>query len=315
MAIRAFLLRSTTLTGVLGGALLMVGEASAADLAPVLKAPLLQEPAVDGFNAKWEALGGSASGKRLYGSRGAFTIPLGTAAGLQIDGGIGKLDGDRFFTVAPHLFWRNPNQGLIGLYGSYTDWDQFGGVHVAQAAIEGERYFGRWTVQAIAGVEWGNTASNTSVTASILPPVGGAPGVATTSIFTEGYNVQTRFFDQVNLKYYITDNFAGYVGHRYTGGQNALALGSETALPLGGGVMASAFVEGRLGEHANNGIWGGLKFYFGRKDKTLMARHRQDDPPIWDTLFSFNHFGSGSSSSTQFCPGGTPPVGGSCESF
>lgn len=316
MAIRAVLLRSTMLTGVLCGAVLMVGGARAADFAPVLKAPVLEDPAVDGFNAKWEALGGSLGGKRLYGSRGAFTVPLGSVAGLQIDGAIGKLDGDRFFTVAPHLFWRNPNQGLIGLYASYTDWDRFGGVHAAQAAIEGERYFGRWTVQGIAGVEWGNTASNTSVATSLVAPgAGGVPGVVTTNVFTEGYNVQTRFFDQVNLKYYFTDNFAGYLGHRYLGGQNALALGGEAALPLGKGVMASAFVEARLGEHANNGIWGGFRFYFGRKDKTLMARHRQDDPAIWDTLFSFNHFGRGGSSSTQFCDGGGAPVGGSCEIF
>jgi hypothetical protein len=303
------------LAGIVGGS--SVGGASAADLVPVFKAPVLAEPAVDGFNAKWEALGGSLSGHRLYGSRGAFSIPLGNVVGLQFDGGIGKLGGNRFFTVAPHLFWRNPSQGLVGLYASHTNWDRFGGVHVTQVAGEGEKYFGRWTVQGIAGVEWGNTVSNTTTGTTVVPPGGGpfgVPGIIATTTFTEGYTVKTRFFDQVNLKYYFTDNAAGYVGHRYLGGQNAAALGGEIALPLDK-VMASAFVEARFGEHAYNGVWGGLKFYFGQKNKTLIQRHRQDDPPIWDTLFSFNRFTNGSSSSTPFC---TPPQvlqpDGSCES-
>jgi hypothetical protein len=81
--------------------------------------------------------------------------------------------------------------------------------------------------------------------------------------------------------------------------------------------MGSLFVEARAGENQFNGVWGGLKFYFGQKDKTLIQRHRQDDPPIWNTLHGIlNNFNtSSSSSSTLFCPGGGPPSGGSCESF
>ncbi len=316
MSVRKALLASTMLGGVVSGAFLMAGAASAADIVPAFKAPPLPEVAVDGFNAKWEALAGGLSGHKLYGARGAISIPLGTAAGLQIDGGIGNLGGDRFFTVAPHLFWRKPSQGLIGLYASHTNWDRSGGVHVTQVAGEAEYYFGRWTIQGIAGVEWGNTVSNTTAGTTIIPPAGGpfgAAGVVNTSTFTEGYTVGTRFFDQINLKYYLTDNVAGYIGHRYLGGQNALALGGESAVSLGK-AMASVFVEARLGEHAYNGVWGGLKFYLGQKDKTLIQRHRQDDPPIWDTLFSFNRFANGGSSSTLFCdPGRTLLPDGSCE--
>ncbi len=62
---------------------------------------------------------------------------------------------------------------------------------------------------------------------------------------------------------------------------------------------------------------GGLKFYFGRADKPLIARHRQDDPPNWttDTLFSItnNNTGSTSTTSSQFCPPGEPLVGGECQ--
>jgi hypothetical protein len=276
---------------------------------------LVPEPAVDGLNGKWEALGGSINRRSVYGSRGAVSIPLATQWGLQIDGAVGSLQSRAFGSIAPHLFWRNPSQGLIGLYASHTHWDQFGGVHVTQFAGEGEAYLGRFTVQGIAGVEFGNSVSNTTFGFAVIPPVGGLPGVNTVNALTQGYDIKTRFFDQINLKYYFTDNWAGYVGHRYLGGKNAFAVGAETAINLGRGVMGSLFVEARAGEHEFNGVWGGLKFYFGQKDKTLIQRHRQDDPPIWDTLHSIlnNYNTSGSSTSTQFCPGGFPPSGGSCE--
>jgi hypothetical protein len=50
--------------------------------------------------------------------------------------------------------------------------------------------------------------------------------------------------------------------------------------------MASAFVEGRVGSNQFEGIWGGLRVYFGQKEKSLIRRHREDDPTTWDTLFS-----------------------------
>jgi hypothetical protein len=80
-------------------------------------------------------------------------------------------------------------------------------VHVTQVAGEGEAYLGRFTVQGIAGVEFGNSVSNTTFGFGVIPPVGGLPGVNTVNAFTEGYDVRTRFFDQINLKYYFTDNW------------------------------------------------------------------------------------------------------------
>ena len=53
-------------------------------------------------------------------------------------------------------------------------------------------------------------------------------------------------------------------------------------LPLGNGIMGSAFVEGRVGEDDFHGVWGGLQFHFGPTGKTLMARERQGDPNIID---------------------------------
>ena len=284
-------------------------------------------PGVDGFNGKAEALGGSLANRSLVGSQGALSVPLGGPLGVQIDGAFGSLQNRGFGNIAGHLFWRNPGQGLIGLYTSHTLWDQFGGAYVGQVAGEGEYYSGRWTLQGIAGVEFGNSASSTMTSTSIVAPgptlaFGGAgvPGVVTTSTLTSMFDVRTRFFDQLNVKYYMTDDWVGYVGHRYLGGKNALALGSEYAFPLAGRFRASAFVEARVGEGDFHGIWGGLKFYFGAKDKSLIARHRQDDPNIWgvDSLFSIVNSltNSGTTSSSQFCTApATMQPNGTCESI
>jgi hypothetical protein len=282
-------------------------------------------PAVDGINAKAEAYGGSLAGKSLGGAAGAFSVPLASLYGLQLDSAAGRFDGSRFSNLAGHAFWRDPGRGLVGLYTSHTWWDRNGGVYLGQVAGEGELYLGRFALQGIAGVEFGNIAQIMSTSTSTIAPgfpdpfVGGAPGVTTTTTFLDSYAVKTRFFDQVNLKYYLSDQWTGYVGHRYLGGRNALALGSEVALPLGRGVLASAFVEGRAGEANMQSIWGGVKFYFGGNDKPLLARHRQDDPNIWstDTLFSLvnSHSSSSSSTSTQFCGPGTVMVDGDCYSL
>jgi hypothetical protein len=136
--------------------------------------------------------------------------------------------------------------------------------------------------------------SNTSVVQTIVPGGGVVPTTTTTvttttnNLLLQTFDVKTRFFDQVNLAYYPTENWKAFVGHRYLGGLNAAAFGAEYGLPLGRGMMGAAFVEARLGEHDFHGIWGGLKLYFGRTDKPLMERHRRDDPPVWasDSLFS-----------------------------
>jgi hypothetical protein len=309
------------LAGVVGGVFMTVQVARAADIEPVKPAfkalPALIQPAVDGFNAKWDALGGTITGRSLYASRGSFSIPLATQWGLQIDVQAGSLERRAFGALGGHLFWRNPSQGLIGIYTNHVHWDQFGGVHATHVAGEAEVYFGRFTIQGIAGVEFGNSVSTTQVVNSLVVQGFPLPNIFGTQTFTEGFDVKTRFMDQINLKYYFTDNWNGYVGHRYLGGKNALAVGSEAAIPLGRGVMASAFIEGRFGERQFEGAWGGLRFYFGQKDKSLIRRHREDDPIIWDNLHTIlnNYFSRGSSSSFAQCPNGSPPSFGSCESF
>jgi hypothetical protein len=309
---------TTFLSGVIGSVFLSTIHAGAADIyspTAYTKAPAsIFAPAVDGFNLKADALGGSYANQSIGGARGAFSTPITPSTGLQIDLQGGAVGGDPFGAVSGHLFWRDPNRALLGLYASYTYLDRFGGANLGQIAAEGEYYWGRWTLQGIVGIEFGNSPNFTSSSSSVVPQNGIIPGTTTFNTFTEGFDIKTRFFDQINLKYYLTDNWDAYIGHRYLGGKHALALGSEFAMPLGNRMLGSAFVEGRLGSGDFEGVWGGLRVYLGQKDKTLIQRHRQDDPIVWDTLFSIlnSHTTSGGSSTQRFCTAGDL-INGFCE--
>ena len=260
------LLSTTMLSGVVGGVFLSTLTAGAADLYTKAVADAYQQlPAVDGVNSKVDGLGGSEHNKALYGSRGSLSVPLGRQYGAQFDGAAGSFDGRFFGNVGGHLFWRNPAQGLLGVYSDYTHWDsRVGGVNVGRVAAEGEAYLGRWTLSAVAGVETGNKVSGT------------VSSIVGTQIQT--YDIKTRFFDAANVAYYLQDNLKVFLGHRYQGGKHAAALGAEWAMPMGRGTMATLFAEGRVGSESNHGVFGGLKFYFGQRDKTLIRRHREDDP-------------------------------------
>jgi hypothetical protein len=275
MNVRRRALATTMLTGLAAWSH-GITASGAADLYPKypgVVVPQAFQPAVDGINWKAGGLGGSLANRSLYGGFGSYSVPLGDRYGLQIDGMTGGFDGRWFGAAAAHLFWRDPNRGLLGLYASGTRWNTFGGLNVGHFAGEIEIYYGRWTLQGIAGVETGNSKSET---------IGN---------LIETYNVETRFFDKINLAYYLTDDWKAFAGHRYVGGRNALALGSEFAFRLTGPIMGAVFVEGRIGEDEYRGIWGGLRFYGAQKDKTLIQRHRQDDPIEWnpETLFSITN--------------------------
>jgi hypothetical protein len=287
------LLRTTMLVGAVGAAFMIAHQASAADMA--VKAPPPSTgcvQAVDGVNGKVGAFGGSADNHPYAGTEGSVSIPLGCEVGAQIDGLGSSFDNRYFGGVAGHLFMRNPAQGLLGAYGDYVKWDQFGGVYTAHVGAEAEMYSGQWTLRGLAGAEQGSNQS--VVVGSVI----------------QNFNTPTRFFDQINLAFYPTDNLEVFAGQRYLGGKNAAAFGGEWGLPWGKGVMASLFTEGLIGQDSFHGGWVGLRFYFGQKDKTLIRRHREDDPTNWDTdsLFGITN----SNSQSPLPPSPPPCMGDGC---
>jgi hypothetical protein len=238
------------------------------DAAPVLWVPPQQMPAVDGINAKIAGYGGGENGSNgFYGTVGSLSIPLAQQWGLQVDGDLGSDSGIGFHSEAAHLFWRDPSIGLVGAYASYAHWNGIGaltipriGVNIGRYAAEGEYYWSRWNFHALAGYETVHLS---------VPNVAGLAGLL---------SIPDRFFDAVSASYYVTDNFKLSIGHLYSFGRHGLTLGSEYGVALGGGRMASLFAAALFAGGGNNAVLGGVRFYFGQRDKTLIDRHRQDDP-------------------------------------
>lgn len=245
-------------------------------------------PAVDGINVKIETLGGSLASKSVYGSTGSLVVPLGGRYGLQIDGAAGDFDNRFFAAGGAHLFWRDPSVGLLGIVANYTRWSKFGGLNATQIGAEGEYYLDRWSLSGAAGVETGNAVS----------------GIVGTTL--QSFDIKTRFFDRIDLSYYVFDDLKLAVGHRYTGGKNALALGFEWAFGSSKGMAGTLFAEGRFGEQRYEGVWGGLRLHFGSHKEPLIQLHRQSDPPGLglDNLATFQN------SSDQSQISGQPSSGG-----
>lgn len=262
------------------GAMMSASAAGAADM--VTKAPLAssQQPAVDGINGKYDVFGGSLAEHGYFAGTGSLSVPVANQFGVQFDGLAGSYRNAFLGAIGAHAFWRNPSTGLFGIYGSYAHLDRLGGLEVGRFGTEGAIYLARVTLEGMIGVESGNSQS------------------ARVGNLIETVDIKTRFFDRIDVAYYATDDLKFSIGHRYTGGKSQLALGSEWAFGSYGNNLAALFVEGRVGGHENSSVWAGLRMYVGQKVKSLIRRHREDDPVN----------GLGDDTSTFGNAGGTTPV-------
>lgn len=207
-----------------------------------------QRPAVDGVNFKVSAVTGVIGGyaNHMFIASMAAPIPYLSNFGIQLDLGIG--DYRSGFTSAAsglHLFYRNPDQGLLGLYG---DWGYVDNEHGGRVGVEAAAYNGRWSVDAVAGVRFGQ-------------------------------HYDTEFFDEVDLSYYFTDNLKGSVGHRLISRGNVANIGFEYMPDTTAGW--SIYGEAEAGEDSYSGAWLGLRYSFGQGSATtLIERDRTADPIV-----------------------------------
>ena len=272
MANRNRYLSTSALTGMFA---LGLGTAvSAADLgaiAPEPDAPPASNlPAVSGINGKISAFGGweeydLGPDGGLFGVDGSLSFPLGHSFGLQIDGMASSLDGEFIGGAAAHLFWRDPSAGLIGLYGDWITRDD-SGVDTWRIGVEGEFYSGPISIEAIVGYE-------------------GADVPAIVLIDDED------IFAYADLAYYATPDLRFSVGYRRLNDLDIAALGAEWQLPTGFMGGTSLFAEGRIGEDDYASVWAGLRVYVGAESKTLIRRHREDDPgnKLTSNIFDFDN--------------------------
>jgi hypothetical protein len=220
-------------------------------------------PAVSGPNGKVSVEGGSFDDDGAGIALGSFALPLGHSFGLQADGAVGAIAGEAMGGGGLHLFTRDPSHYLLGAYGSYHTWDS---VDIWRIAGEAELYLGRFTIDGLAGYESVDVPS-----------------------LMDGLEVLTpddkHFFAQSDLAYYITDDFKIYGGYRYL---NETSFGSAGAeyLIRGHEVPLSLFARGDFGNEDYTSITGGLKVYLSNDpQKSLIDRHRRDDPDIYMPVF------------------------------
>lgn len=245
-----------------------------------------KEPAVSGLNGKISAFGGGVGSdviddSGLAGITGAISLPIGHRYGLQIDGMAGTLDGDAFGGIAAHAFYRDPDAFLLGLYTSYTALDIGAKDSVGRFGLEGELYLDNLTLTGIAGVQYGE--------------------------------LDDGFTSTLRAAYYLTDDLMLSAGHNYyeEAGHFGTA-GVEYQMPFDLQFSPSLFADGRFGEDDFYSVTGGIRFYFG-EEKSLIDRHRQDDPDIFlpDDLFAILG-GQDAAPESAGCPPGTILVDGVC---
>ncbi len=206
--------------------------------------------AVSRQNGKVEGAGGfidnnnNDDGGRVH-ALGSWTFPIECQYGFQIDAGIGDLAGSTAGGVAGHLFTRDPNSHLLGLYGQ---WGAVGSQDIWRVGVEAEYYHGNISFEALTGVEDSDRTS-------------------------------TTLFGAFDVAYYANDNLRLSIGYHRFVEVDAVAAGVEwQPQDWHFGRPVSLFVNGGVGDNDYATLYGGLRIYFGDHDKSLIRRHREDDP-------------------------------------
>ncbi|MEM7215066.1 MAG: hypothetical protein AAF423_05940 [Pseudomonadota bacterium] len=182
----------------------------------------------------------------------SVSVPIGERFGFQLDGVYGDIDGDidlGFEGVGGHLFWRDPAWALLGLYAHYKEYGDI--IQTYQIAGEAEFYLDRWNFEFLAGADFVETE----------------------------FGDDTFFVGEAVAAYYPTDNLRIAAGVRQSINTTALTVGAEVLFPTGK-VAPSIFVDASFDDEDTQSVLSGVRLYLGGSDKSLIRRHREDDPKI-----------------------------------
>ena len=181
--------------------------------------------------------------------------------GIQIDAGM--MDGDAGVNfggdidvnaraIGGHLFWRDPGKGLLGIYAAYSDYE-IGNFDVdnTRVGVEGEAYLDRLTLKGFVGKDFTDY---------------------------ETFGNEEYLAASADVNYYLTDNFMVGVGVDHSFETTAFTAGFEWMGDTGG-VSPALFTNASFND-GDTTVMAGLKVYFGQEGKSLIRRHREDDPGI-----------------------------------
>jgi hypothetical protein len=210
-----------------------------------------QLPAVSGLNGKWEFDPGVLYGSGGVRGAGSITVPIGDQFGVQGDVQASYSGHGLVYGGALHAFTRDPSSYLVGVTGGFVSTPN---ARLGAVGPEAELYLDRFSLEGWAGI-----AGLDFVDPNLVDKIGG---------FAIG-----------DAAYYPTDDFRLSLGGSYVLGDLSLHGGAEYQF-TGFGVPLSITGDARLHNNGSATFTVGLKGYFGGDDsKSLINRHRQDDPP------------------------------------
>jgi hypothetical protein len=210
-----------------------------------------KDPAVSQTNLKITGSGGTVDDEGAWFANGILTAPLGNSFGLQLEGGGGSIDGNAVWGASGHLFTRDPESYLLGLFAAYAAESEFD-LDATRVGAEAEIYLNQVSLLVAAGYQFSS-------------------------------HIEETAFGDVEVRWYVTNNFVLSGGGSFDEENSVGRVGVEwqpgfSALP------GLAFhVDGAFGDNDFDSIMGGITYYFGA-NASLKDRHRRQDPD--SALFS-----------------------------
>jgi hypothetical protein len=206
-----------------------------------------QDPAVSEPNFKLKGSFGEVIDDETWAVEGAFTAPLGERFGFAIDGGYAQKDDNDAWGTGGHLFARDPESYLIGLFAAYAEGNEFD-INVTHVGGEFELYLDDLTIAGNAGYQFSSALGDKAI--------GG-----------------------IDFKWYADQNFALTAG-AYGDEDAMFGRGRLEWQPGFAALPGLAFnVDGVIGEDDYHSVMGGLTYYFGTP-VSLKDRHRRQDPNV-----------------------------------
>ncbi len=204
------------------------------------------DPAVAAPNLKISGQFGEVIDDYAWNVQGQFTAPLGERFGVAFEGGGGAIDGHDYYGAGGHLFTRNPDSYLLGVFGGYAESGEFD-IDIARVGAEAEFYLDALTLSATAGYQFSSALGD------------GA-------------------FGSLDLRWYLTSNFYISAGGTIDESERKSFTAATEWQPGFAALPGLAFnARGVWGDDDYRSVMGGMTYYFG-ETASLKDRHRKYDP-------------------------------------
>lgn len=203
------------------------------------------DPAVSAPTLSIDGSGGSVNGSPSGFASATGTLPLSHRFGFQLDGAAGKSGDQVQKGVGGHVFWRDPDQALLG---AAAGWSHIGSANIYRYGLESEAYLGDFTLSPSFGLQRGDANEGTT---------------------SSGYGT-------LSLGWYVNSDFKLSLGG--TGYSNTrIGFGEVEWQPYVSAPVAF-FANGGGGNRGHGFAIAGIRYTFGAGEASLKDRERHGDP-------------------------------------